>query len=516
MGTPVKKTKYEVVAPSSSKYEVVPPPKVDVPQEKTPDSALTRYATNVVGDPRKDVQGVKDKGLVGYLKEQGRNAIQSLNPLPAMQDTYQSAVRGWNSPQPNESTLGMIDRKVGSAGRFIESGVPYLGPALAHASEQFDSGDVAGGLGTSTLLGVGAVAGDPNVRAGITTLPGKVAEFAKHPIATPKAALVGGMDKLALGDFTPEQILTKAIKPPVTYPEFEDVVHNRLPEIANASRNNPITSVKGFTRIADELAAKNNQKYQNQIGPFRQPTATIGGREVPAIGPYRPANIDANPVADAQIASIPSLDLFERPNRQTEIQRGGHHIMEGDEGILSKTQQKASPFRREIPIGNLDAIRVDSNAKLNSFYNKAGGDQYAALSDPETARMKAINDTSRDLVYDRLQKETGIDPRPAQNAFGDYTDLGNVAGKRATVYGRQQPFPLQETLNVADSLTSPGKFLLSRAFKRYGNSDTLTKIALDKFNQQPTEAPAPNPFGIRKPAIGSIAASMRKKSDDER
>jgi len=471
---------------------------------------VSRFFSNIVGDPSKDVEGFKNK-RVAYLGEQGLNAVKSLNPLPAMQDTYQSAVSGWKTPVPGESTLGMIDRKIGAAGRYIESGVPYLGPALAHASGQFESGDVAGGTGSSIQLGLGAVAGDPNVRAAVP-------RTIKSMVPTP-ANIWHGVDRVALGSEPPAQILTRALKPPVTYPEFEDVVGRRLPEIVQESKasGKPILGVRDFGNVVDTLADKKNTQYQNLISPFRQPTATVNGRSVPAVGPFRPANIDASPVADAQVASIPPLDLLERPNKQSFIQRGGRQVPEGDRGILEKTQDLASTFRREMPIGQLDAIRVDSNAKLNSFYNQAKGDQHAALSNPETARTKAINDTSRDLVYDRLEKETGVNPRPIQDAFGDFTDLGNVAGKRATVYSRQQPFPLQEQVNAADALAhgNPVKFGMSKLFSRYGNSDELTQIALDRFIRNPMPSKVPVPGQFPNSVVGSIAASMRKKRDED-
>jgi hypothetical protein len=38
----------------------------------------------------------------------------------------------------------------------------------------------------------------------------------------------------------------------------------------------------------------------------------------------------------------------------------------------------------------LDDVRQDANAKLNAFYGKAAGDRNAALSNPETARVKAV------------------------------------------------------------------------------------------------------------------------------
>lgn len=342
----------------------------------------------------------------------------------------------------------------------------------------------------------------PKIASGVVKSTPKAVDTLAHPMRA--------MDNIALGGETPAQTLTRALKPPVSYPEFEQVISNRLPEIVsktNEATPRP-TGVKGITGTIDSLRDTRNQAFQDQLAPFREPTAEVNGQNVRAVGPYRPAMIDTTPVADAQMASIPVTDVFERPNRQTFVQRGSRMTTEGDPGIVEKTNQKAAPYRAEMPIGKADAIRVDTNAKLNSFYNKAGGDQNAALSDPETARTKAVNDTIRDLEYARLEKETGYNPRPDQEAFGDYTDLGNVAGKRSTVFSRQQPFPLQEQISAADALAhgNPLKFAMAKIFKRYGNSDTLTDIAMDRAQraQQPSVPPSrvwksPMPrYGARK------------------
>lgn len=60
----------------------------------------------------------------------------------------------------------------------LYSAIPFAGPTLAHAGEQFGTGDIAGGAGTMTGVAAPIVAGEvgPGIRAKLTA-PKKVGEF---------------------------------------------------------------------------------------------------------------------------------------------------------------------------------------------------------------------------------------------------------------------------------------------------------------------------------------------------
>lgn len=487
-------------------WESVDEGKSNVPTDTGVWNGLKRAAGNLISLPGQVYHAVADEprnqdealtseaGIPApFMTLKGRPALAAKRLLadPMIQQEERAKEyysKANNDPDSDAAHMGNM--------HTIASKVPIVGPVAGELTDRYLNGDKSGALAEgATYVAAPKVVGK---------VAGSVVDSVKG------GGIMRGVDNIALGKEPPAKILTRAMKPPVTYPEFESVVDSRLPEIAKGSKA-PITNVKDFTKTVDDLAKQKDAEYQQLINPFRRPD---GG-----IGPYRPLHIDANPVADAQMESIPALDRFEKPNtlKETVIQRGNRHIVEseGNEGIAAKTAEKAAPFRRDVPIGDLDDIRVDSNAKLKSFYDKAGGDRFAALSNPETARIKAINDTTRDLVYGRLKDETGVDAHPIQNAYGDFRDLGDVSGKRATVYGRQQPFPLQEQLTAADALAqgNPVKFGLARLFKRYGDSDKLTKIALDRFSRQ---TPSPRVVGKvkRGPAVvGSMAGGTRK--DDE-
>jgi hypothetical protein len=165
-------------------------------------------------------------------------------------------------------------------------------------------------------------------------------------------------------------------------------------------------------------------------------------------------------------------------------------------------------------LGRVDAIREDTNAKLSDFYNKSGGDKHAALSNPETARLKAVNDGTRDLVYDSLAARSGIprsDIEANQELYGHASDIADVAGKRATVAGRANPMSLQESIAVRPSIRGAADFLGQRLLKNLTNSDAVTNAALDRFNSPdgPTLNPRDNVFAKGANSLGKKIWGMR-------
>jgi hypothetical protein len=162
--------------------------------------------------------------------------------------------------------------------------------------------------------------------------------------------------------------------------------------------------------------------------------------------------------------SIPATDLLENPN------------------ILLKTADKAKPYRGSMSLDRADSIRVDTNAKLDAFWEKNQGDKAAARSDPEVARTEAVNNTIRDLVYDELKQRTGVDPRPIQDAFGETTEIDNAANRRGIIYGRQNPTSLAEEVGAVSKGVKG--FIVAKMLKTYKNPSTLIRIAYERWAAQ--------------------------------
>ena len=88
--------------------------------------------------------------LASSLGEMGKGIWQG------MSDTGQKAIDSWKAGHP-----------IDAAGYAIESGIPIMGPMLAHSGEQVASGDVAGGLGTMAGIVGPMLVGNPQVRANV-------------------------------------------------------------------------------------------------------------------------------------------------------------------------------------------------------------------------------------------------------------------------------------------------------------------------------------------------------------
>lgn len=439
---------------------------------------VQRFATNfnsgfgvpesVQQNPMEGVQGLKmavshPSTLGASLQNIGSNAVDAQSNL-AGQGLYQMKQPG-------------VLNKVGGATNLVLSGVPVVGPAIANAGQQlFKNGDIAGGLGSTAALVSQLASAHPTTASAIADMPGraassvpKIADSVMHPIDAAKNSVVPVADKLALGK-NPAEILTRATKPTVGLPEYEASLNRAIPDLAKA---NP-RSLDQLASAADSIRDNNWMKYTDMKSQFAKPEGA---------GPYNPARVDANPVADAQVASIPATDLFEKPNQQSFIQRGSRMTTQGDPGILEKTKSVADLYRTDMPVEQADSIVRDTNGKLRNFYNKAGGDQAAALTNPETARTFAVNNTLRSQLYDTIQNGTGVDPQPLMQKYGDAVDIGDTAGRRNTVFSRQQPNPLATQINYVNAGVNPVKWAMSKMFSHYNDSNVMVGKAFDIYGR---------------------------------
>jgi hypothetical protein len=266
------------------------------------------------------------------------------------------------------------------------------------------------------------------------------------------------------------ELLVRATKPNVGLGDYEDTLNRTVPTLFKQSvaANQPITSLKTLTSAADTLRDTKNTEYQalkSQAGNAPVPTYSV---------------------ARAQMDSIPATDEFE------------------NSAIVPKTKAVAKLYNTTMPVEKADAIRQDTNAKLRGFYNKAGGDQNAALSNPETARVHAVNSGVRNSLYDTIDLATGVRPEPIQQAYGDAVDIGDTAGRRNTIFSRQQPIPLAQQLSEAQSLATGkiGQAIVARVFKKANDSNWLTKEAFRRYGSD-QQKPVAGKMGY-----GSIAAAV--------
>jgi hypothetical protein len=266
-------------------------------------------------------------------------------------------------------------------------------------------------------------------------------------------------------------VMNRALKPGIQYgADTKALFENTLKPVLATGRK--IGGVSDLVDATDAAKGENNQAYQNLISPYRlRPGAE---------GPVRLGGINGNPIADAQLRSIPTMDKLEQPSI---LSPGG---MKLKPGIIDKTAGIADNYRKLLPIPDADEVRMDANGKLNAFYNKAGGDQAAALSNPETARVKAVGDTTRTLLYKQLGADAGIDPAKIaqdQMMYGRLSQLGDIAGKRETVFARQDPVSLAEKVAAGHGgpVSTAWNFMMQKGLKGLTDSDALVRSGVDRY-----------------------------------
>ena len=392
---------------------------------------------------------------------------------------------GGYDAQGNYSHPGMADS--------LLDAVPVAGPfarSIQNDAQKKGLVPALAGAATDLAMGKAVEAVGPVLRG-----TGKAMQFAA---ATPEAQSLATTRAIVPG--SPGDLLTRALKPGVKYGADPASMFNST--IGPITQQAPINGVSTFAQAADAARDAAYQQHNSVIAPYK---AVPNGMSGPA---PRPSSIPGVPIADAQMASIPYLDKLEDPARynpgtprrtptvtvpggdrspMTMGMNAGARPGSWDGGIVNRTAETAANYRRPFSVPELDQLREDANAKLNAFYGKAGGDQAAALSNPETSRIKAVGDTTRQLLYPFIEQDQAI---PAgtladnQQLYGKLSDVGDIANKRDTVFARQDPVSLAEkvaTGHPGGAVSRVLDFAGQRLLRNVTDSDALTRSAADRF-----------------------------------
>lgn len=414
------------------------------------------YAKEMLDDPM-------SRGLYRIMEAPTLDALQDAHGL---YETGGSQVNSWNPSKYDQQ-----GNYVPTVASKLFDAIPIIGPWSRNVENEAHQQGVL-----PALAGFGVDAATPAaIQKGVglgASAGGRLAETAGKGLeylgATTEAKQLAATRKLVSG--SPGEVLTRALKPAVTYGGNADEMFNdTLPSLLKTNQN--ISSVKSFAQAADDAKAANAAHYNALLDSYREGSMGLYGD-----GP-RSALVDGVPIAEAQYKSVPYMDEIEKP---------------GPGGILDKTADVASLYDRLFTVPELDKLRLNANGKLNAFYNKAGGDQFAALSNPETARVKAVGDTTRDLLYGQLGKDHGIPASEIANhqrLYGELTNVSDIANKRQTVFGRHDPISFAEKVATTRSpWTAATDFAIQKLFKKLTDSDALVNSAVDRYNN-PTGTP---------------------------
>jgi hypothetical protein len=431
------------------------------------------------------------------------SAVESANPFgrlglaayrmtaePAINSIQQAASATNGHPSYNQNG----DYTPTKADLYMDA-LPIVGPWARNVENDAQkNGAVAGLAGLATDVLAPKVAGHA-AGLGMQAL-GKAVKFAA---STGPARQVALTRMIVPG--SPTELLTRALKPSVANPDFESQMTRALPDIV---KENPAPGVAGFGQAADAAKTQEQNWYQGLLRPH-------------ANNP-----VDMSPVSSAQMNSIPTIESLESPGiiGKTEsvssqyIPRAPKQVTTTspilDEFGNPITRTTTIPGEPPRTLGLSDTLRQESNQKLHSLYEKSGGDRYAALANPETARTFALNNALREVTYGNLSDASGVPQAEIarrQGLYGDLSDISDVVNKRNIVFGRQSPYSLQESIAMSggDPIRSPLAYLGQRILKNSTDPNAMTNAAIDRFRSSggPSLEPGNSLFSKASSAAGN-------------
>lgn len=376
--------------------------------------------------------------------------------------------------------------------------IPIAGPwARSVENDAQQHGAMAGLAGLGTDLLAPKVAG--KVAGGALRGTGLATEAAS---ATPASLRVAGTRGLVMG--APEELLNRALKPSVGYPDFEESTGAALPTI---NKMNPAPGVQGFADATERAKQATHANYERMKAPVANEP------------------LDTTPLVGQQVRSIPATERFETPGiiGNTAERASAYDMTPQTRTITSPlVDEYGHPITRMETIApqrplldTVDEIRKDTNAKLKQKVFESPNKQ-TALSNPETSRLNAVNTGARNLVYEKIADANGIpesDVRANQDLYGHLSDIGEVAGKRATVAGRANPMSLQESLGFNHNpISGAYNFATQRVLRSLTDSDAVTNAALDRYRNPNgiSLAPRPGPVPQAGAAVGNLMQGVGK------
>ncbi len=305
-------------------------------------SAASRFGSNLLSGA----------GVVS--NEQGKNFfVHPLDTLKAMaQAQGELGVRAKNELSNADYVRGLT--------HATEYLLPGLGPVLAHSGDQLESGDYAGGIGTSLGAGVNVAAG-----AGMSKLaPGPVASLG----GAGKPATLGNIPAQALGDTQVAHAdFAKGVPPTKSTPYTPEDLQNARPYLEDEHSASPIKSVTDVKDAADSAIGRIENKVSEYVR--QNPTDQLSN----------------SPLDDVKAALAKTNEL--------------------KEGFTQAGLKELAPYNLDEPltVAKADRLRRQLNAENAAFEAKNNYDQaQARVSDPAYAAREAAADSLRQGIYGRL------------------------------------------------------------------------------------------------------------------
>jgi hypothetical protein len=431
------------------------------------------------------------------------------------------------NPTLNAGSAAIDAAKAGdynTAGQRAMDAIPVAGPWARQVENDAQTyGAIPSLLGLGTDL-ASAKAVEPALKTAgyVANKVGRLGEFVGADPAAQKL-----MASRIMIPGSPGELLQRGLKPDLRYgADPSGMLQDTLPSVIAQDPN--VSTVGGYAKAADAARDAQGSSYDSMIAPYRSMPAGAQGTAP------RSGSLFGGPIADAQMSSIPLMDQIEKPgvgapttaspqnftqapnfsqtNTSTTGAPASYSGLFGKGGIADKTAAIADNYRKGFSIPDLDQVRQDANAKLNAFYNKAAGDRNAALSNPETARVKAVGDTSRALLYDQLAKDQGITPESiasGQQLYGKLSNVADIANKRDAVFSRHDPVSLAEKIATSHGgpISRVTNYIGQKALRSVTDNDALVGSAVDRFKN-----PLETPTTIRNSPLAATVSKLGSSS----
>jgi hypothetical protein len=160
-------------------------------------------------------------------------------------------------------------------------------------------------------------------------------------------------------------------------PETTDPVRASMPDLQKAVAGNPPKTVGDYIQTIDKAKSALNDEYANSLGPY------------------------ANQQTMPSTISQKIRGLITDNMKNTEAGRQQIRVIE----------RAAMEFEKPWTLGELDAERMEANARLSPYENKNMADQYSTLKKSRSVAIdKAIADGVRETVYPQMDKLAGKPP----------------------------------------------------------------------------------------------------------
>ena len=376
----------------------------DRPAVQEPAVALSGEPTSLFNTSRAGLPSVNPRAIW----EAGKTAASDLGQLVT------TPIRALLHPRDTAEALGRIrEQEETQAGHewqqgdypsAIRRGALNMAPFGPSVNAMIDESavDPAKGLGHVAAAAVAPELTPENALSGAKTAMTKIGELAGS-----------AADKIAGTTGGPGDLMMQAIKPYVRRTNFQTNLQRSMPHVVAAAEANsiPLDGLDGMMQAVP--LAKQAVRAQFE--------ATTGGR---------PVQVDLNPVADAMEDSISAKVKREDPAKVAAI------------------KEQADKYRAIVPQAEAEELLKNTNAELESYYNKYPGARTAALNkNPDTALLDAQGKTLRTQLYDSMNPgDGGAVPRELQKDYGALMELEQEGFRRQNVMKRQAPTSLSQQM----------------------------------------------------------------------